>query len=295
MSEPRFLGASIPKSMIQAAAKDPSRYAISGVHVRVGPYGRGFASVTDGRVLAVRGIVGERPDDRRHATQGMVVPREALSGKILNKRQPNRHNVTMMTDKVINSSTNGFTPRPTEEVTFPPSEKVCPEWTDDHHVVALNTELLANVAKALGSKGVTLAFPKDPGKPIIVMANDRSEDPDDVEGLARFGVLMPIKVLDANPRKDYSEAVAEYTRACEQDDWVNPTPPDEEEIEATPVVATVAGGAVVETTQEEPAVTPTATAPAPSVEDLPPHIRALMAKHTPGATTAPPAQAALAG
>lgn len=170
------LSVTIPTRIDHAIAKENSRFAINGAHVRFRPDGEPIAEATDGHMLAVVECVGHQGE------YSAIVP-----GHMLKKRKSG-------TSLEINGRiSNGVVECDPYEGNFPPCADVAPRDLGKSHVaISLNPGLLKRLADSIGAdRAVTLAVELNedgtaPGKPIRVMNADNTVP-------AALGVLMPCK------------------------------------------------------------------------------------------------------
>lgn len=223
----------VPKSLTKAAAREGSRFAIRGVNIQPGPHGKGYASVTDGRVLVVRMIevhagvgadgtpvpLGAELLEASGVKKGTIVPVEGFDGKEQRTSGAGRgvHMLELAKDKVTNLSTRGFT-EPIEG-SFPPVNMVLGDlMNEEYRFFGVDVGLLANAAAALGTDKVVIGLGRAT-KPLMLMGISTGSE--FVEhGEASVGVVMPIALEEKiDQMKRFAAAIAEFISSTVRDDW----------------------------------------------------------------------------
>lgn len=196
----------LPRDVLQATDTESTRYSLSAVQVEPASGGAGTRLVaTNGRIMAVRETRGE-------AETPVLIPREAFGQKAPKKRERrvaelngkwrSGNQGTHLTELDVPEDACETHAMP--EGRFPKWRDVIPHFGDDCVIFAVNTELLAKLATAIGSADgcVTLCIPTTEGygnQPIGVLPHEASE--------ASLGVLMPLSAGDSLPGKCRSEAI----------------------------------------------------------------------------------------
>lgn len=217
------MNVNIPGDFRHAAAKESTRYAISGVEVRRVSEDRVLISATNGRVLATRIQDGIGPEDPTIVPQDLLPT--AKSGGVVSADGEGRLQLRQGTKTLVGEPEAGA---------FPPFADVIPQVGEsmsldaaqtavdeaiEHLVVdepkveaalellrtaqqqlgrrevqvlGINANLLANLAKAVTAGDVepgrvTLIIHRKPGKPICVLPHGNRDS---------LGVIMPVTVED---------------------------------------------------------------------------------------------------